>query len=197
MAIIDENVRRSIGVLTAPLRLLMSDPRITGPVLLALLYYPSKVAQIVPARLLPYLTSPSFIRALKVCLGWSVLSRLNTKLSDIQVNNWKGSAKFVPSQELVLISGGSSGIGRLMALGFAERGVKVVIVDLNAPRESLRKLWVWGVGSLEGNADGNAAAGVTFYEMDVTSTEKIAEIGKVIKANHGSPTVLVSGDVSS
>jgi len=39
----------------------------------------------------------------------------------------------------VLISGGTSGIGKLMAEDFARRGVKVVILDLNPPKAALRK----------------------------------------------------------
>lgn len=41
------------------------------------------------------------------------------------------------SQELVLITGGVSGIGLLMAEDFAKRGVKVVVLDKNLPKEDL------------------------------------------------------------
>ncbi|MDR3276918.1 MAG: SDR family NAD(P)-dependent oxidoreductase, partial [Treponema sp.] len=34
--------------------------------------------------------------------------------------------------QLVLITGGASGIGRLMAMDFAERGARVAVWDLNA-----------------------------------------------------------------
>ena len=64
---------------------------------------------------------------------------MNGKLSQWSANNWKKDAKFVKSQELILISGGTSGIGKLMAEEFARRGVKVIILDLNPPKAALRK----------------------------------------------------------
>ncbi len=79
------------------------------------------------------------VRALSVFLGVGTVRKLNSKLSQLTANNWKADTKFVKSQELVLISGGTSGIGQLMARQFAEKGVKVVILDINAPKNSLRK----------------------------------------------------------
>lgn len=117
----------------------MSDPKLTAPLLVAILYYPEKLRSIVPARLFPYLVSNTFIRALKVALGLGIAGTVNTQLSKYYLNNGKGAAKFVKSQELVLISGGSSGIGKLMAEHFARLGVKVVIVDLVPPKETLRE----------------------------------------------------------
>ena len=128
-----------LSLLTAPIRLVTSDPRVTGPLLLAILYYPEKLKSIVPARLFPYLTSTAFVRALRIFLGFAIIRKINSRLSQYQLNNGKGSAKFVKSQEVVLISGGSSGIGKLMAEGFAKIGVKVVTVDLNPPKEALRE----------------------------------------------------------
>lgn len=55
------------------------------------------------------------------------------------LNNWTGKASFVKSQEIVLITGGASGIGELMARGFAAKGVKVVVLDLGPPKEPFRK----------------------------------------------------------
>jgi len=49
----------------------------------------------------------------------------------------------------------------------------VVVVDLNEPVEKL-------------------PSGVTFYQLDVTNSEKIAEVAKEIRKNHGEPTVLIN-----
>jgi all-trans-retinol dehydrogenase (NAD+) len=92
-----------------------------------------------PARLFRYLTSTGVVRSLKFLLGLSIAGKLNSRLSRYQLNNGKGAANFVKSQELVLISGGSSGIGKLMAEDFAKFGVKVVVVDLNPPKEAFRE----------------------------------------------------------
>lgn len=124
--------------LTAPLRLLLSGKG-AAPLLIALLYYPDKVRSILPERLHPWIRSPAVIRALSVVLGISVVRGINNKLSQWVTNNWKRDAKFIKSQEIVLISGGSSGIGELMAAQFAKLGVKVVILDLNPPKTDIGK----------------------------------------------------------
>jgi all-trans-retinol dehydrogenase (NAD+) len=128
-----------LSILIAPLRLALLDPRVTAPLVVALLYYPERLRHLLPERLHPLISSKAVIRTLSVFLGLSILRSVNGKLSQWSANNWKKDAKFVKSQELVLISGGTSGIGKLMAEDFARRGVKVIIWDLNPPKATLRK----------------------------------------------------------
>lgn len=126
----------TLKVLAAPIKLALADYRLQLPLLLALLYYPDKLRSIVPERLYPWITSAGFIRALKALLGLNVTRSVNNKLSQYVVNNWKKDAKFINSREIVLITGGSSGIGELIALDFAKRGVKVISLDLNPPKNT-------------------------------------------------------------
>jgi all-trans-retinol dehydrogenase (NAD+) len=128
-----------LRLLTAPVRLALFDPRVTAPLLIAILYYPEKLRSLLTMRLHPLISSPAFIKTLKIALGLGVLRGINNKLSQWVVNNWKSDANFVKSQEIVLVSGGTSGIGKLMAEYFAKQGVKTVVLDINAPREPLRK----------------------------------------------------------
>ena len=128
-----------LSLLTAPVRLALFDPRITAPLLVALLYYPDKLRSLLPEQFHHLITSQAVIRTLSVFLGLGIVRGVNRKLSQWVANNWKKDAKFIKSQELVLISGGTSGIGKLMAEDFARRGVKVVILDLNPPKAALRK----------------------------------------------------------
>ncbi|KUJ20450.1 NAD(P)-binding protein [Mollisia scopiformis] len=162
----------STRTLTAPLKILFSAKG-AAPLLLALLYYPDKVRSILPERLHPWINSPVVIRALSVLLGLSVLRGINNKVSQWAVNNWKPDAKFIKSQEIVLITGGSSGIGEIMSNQFAKLGVKVVILDLNPPKTAV-------------------AANVAFYQCDVTSPENIAAVAEEIRKDHGDPTVLIN-----
>ncbi len=129
----------STRTLTAPVRFALFNAKGTAPLLFALLYYPEKVRSILPERLHSWISSPAVIRALSVLLGISVLRGISTKLSQWVANNWQPDAKFVKSQEIVLISGGSSGIGQIMAAQFAKLGVKVVILDLNPPKTTIRE----------------------------------------------------------
>jgi len=55
-------------------------------------------------------------------------------------------------EELVVITGGASGLGRILAQTFGMRGVDVVVLDLVKPRD-------WGYDE--------AVAEVGFYECDV------------------------------
>ncbi len=90
-------------------------------------------------RLHPLISSQAVIRTLSVLLGLSIVRGVNRKLGEWAANNWQKDAKFIKSQELVLLSGGTSGIGKLMAEEFARRGVRVVILDLNPPKQELRR----------------------------------------------------------
>jgi all-trans-retinol dehydrogenase (NAD+) len=128
-----------LSLLTAPIRLALFDPKVTAPLLVALLYYPEKLRDLLPERLHPLISSQAVIRALSVLLGLSIVRGVNRKLGEWAANNWQKDAKFIKSQELVLLSGGTSGIGKLMAEEFARRGVRVVILDLNPPKQELRR----------------------------------------------------------
>jgi all-trans-retinol dehydrogenase (NAD+) len=134
-------VKRStaLKVLSAPIKLVFGDFRLQLPLLLALIYYPDKLKSVLPERLYPWIASAGFQQGLKVLLGLNVTRFVNTKLSQYVINNWKPDAKWINSQEIVLITGGSSGIGELMALDFAKRGVKVISLDVNPPKKPQRK----------------------------------------------------------
>jgi len=168
---------------------LVADPRVAGPLLIAILYYPEKLQSILPSALYPYITSTAFVRTLKFFLGLNILGRINAKLSDWALNNWKGHSKFVKSQEVVLITGGSSGIGELVAREFATLGVKVIIADLNPSKNPIRTL---PSSQPLPNQLTSHPAGVHFYQLDVTSTSQISTVAAEIRAAHGDPTVLIN-----
>lgn len=126
----------AMTALATPIKLTLADFRFQFPLLLALLYCPDRLKSIVPQRLYPWITSAGFLQGLKVLLGLNVTRFVNNKLSQYVINNWKKDAKFINSREVVLITGGSSGIGELMSLDFAKRGVKVISLDLNPPKKA-------------------------------------------------------------
>ena len=134
------SLSKPLRLLTLPIRLAIFDPRVTGALLLAILYYPEKLQSLLPSSAYPVITSPRFIQALKALLGIGIVGAVNNKLSQSVINNWKSNAKFVKSQEIVLISGGCSGIGLLMAKEFSKLGTKVVVMDVNPPKSTLREL---------------------------------------------------------
>lgn len=134
------NRATALKVLSAPVKLVFTDFRLQIPILLALIYYPDKLKEILPDKVYPWIASAQFLRGLQVLLGLNVTRLINKKLSQYVMNNWKRDAKFINSKEIVLITGGSSGIGELVALDFAKRGVKVVSLDVNPPTKAQREL---------------------------------------------------------
>ncbi|GGN08883.1 short chain dehydrogenase [Lentzea pudingi] len=81
-----------------------------------------------------------------------------------------------PKRELVVITGGGSGIGRATAVAFAETGAKVVVsdVDFAAAKET--------AGLIDGHA----------YEVDVRSEEAVRAWARQVAAEHGVPDVVVN-----
>jgi hypothetical protein len=124
-------VSAPVGVATSPIT--------AGALLYGILYQPQRLLSVLPTKLHPLITSPRFITVLKGLVTLGVIRAVSSKLSDLVVNNWKGSSKFIKSQELILITGGSGGIGEAVAKGFSKLGVKVIIVDVKPPTNPLRK----------------------------------------------------------
>ncbi|KAM0150444.1 hypothetical protein ACHAQE_008945 [Botrytis cinerea] len=149
------------------------DPKLSGALLAAFLYYPDKLRSIIPTKIQPYIGSPALIRALKVLLVLGIVRGVNNKLSRLVLNNWKRNAKFIKSQEVVLITGGSSGIGESMAREFSSKGVKVVVMDVSPPKTPF-------------------PSNVSYYRVDITSPSQIASAAAEIRKSHGDPTVLIN-----
>jgi NAD(P)-dependent dehydrogenase (short-subunit alcohol dehydrogenase family) len=55
------------------------------------------------------------------------------------MNNWQSAHPWQGDRELVLVSGGCSGIGKQIMEDLASQGIRVVILDINEPNFQLRK----------------------------------------------------------
>ncbi|KAH7887541.1 retinal short-chain dehydrogenase reductase [Phlebopus sp. FC_14] len=100
------------------------------------------------------------------CLKW--LSRLYRN---------QGSLFFAPrpldwSQQIVLITGGSSGVGELLANTLAVRNVNVVVLDIKPIQTENYN--------------------ITFYKCDVSNWEEVEAVSKKVIEEVGHPTVLVN-----
>ncbi|KAI2698656.1 hypothetical protein CBS147332_8448 [Penicillium roqueforti] len=98
---------------------------------------------------------------------------LNTKISERVINNFQGSEAWIPENELVLLTGGSGGIGREIMEDLSRNKVRVVVLDIIRPTFELPE-------------------NVTFYQTDVTSAKSLSEAGAAIRKAHGEPTVIVN-----
>ena len=102
------------------------------------------------------ITIPKSLRplALKLVMGWintprsvklalptilAILSlhKANGLLSQAVLNNFI-SDKYVWSQEVVVVTGGSGGFGDLLVRRLAAKGIKVISLDVMPPRTPLR-----------------------------------------------------------
>ncbi|EEA26094.1 hypothetical protein TMatcc_005655 [Talaromyces marneffei ATCC 18224] len=98
----------------------------------------------------------------------------NRVLNRLSLNNWTKVKKGWDNEhELVLITGGCSGIGKAIASSLVKKGVRVVVLDIQEPEYTQDE-------------------DVAFYRADVTSSESIRAAAIKIRADHGSPTVLVN-----
>lgn len=92
-----------------------------------------------------------------------------------------GREKGAFEDQLLVITGGGSGIGRETALAFAKRGAEVVLSDINL--DSAKE-----TAELIAREGGTAHA----YQLDVSSEEAVAEHAATVIAAHGVPDILIN-----
>lgn len=83
------------------------------------------------------------------------------------------SDKYDWENEIAVVTGGSDGIGKKVALLLAERGLKVVVLDIQPLKYE-------------------APSNMTFYNCNITSREAIADAAAAIRGSVGEPTILVN-----
>jgi all-trans-retinol dehydrogenase (NAD+) len=164
--------------LTKPIRSIALQPLLTGLLLAARLQYPHRAQEVLAKAFNNRLSLPAATQGLSALVALGLAYRLNRLLSRLSLNNWTSDHTWDWSREIVLITGGSSGIGALIASQLAERGIKVVVLDLKSP------------AAADSKAKGQA--NISFYETDVTSSSNITAVARAIRRDVGHPTVLVN-----
>ncbi|KAK2596236.1 hypothetical protein QQS21_006328 [Conoideocrella luteorostrata] len=77
------------------------------------------------------------------------------------------------SEEVIVITGGASGLGMLVAEVYGMRGASVAVLDVN-------------------EMENGEARGVTYYKCDVSDKKQIAKAAADIERDLGTPTVLIN-----
>lgn len=91
------------------------------------------------------------------------------------------------SNDIVLITGGASGLGRLMAIRFAKLGSKVIIWDLNlAGLEETAKM----VEELRSKRENVGKC--HYYQVDISNRHAVYATAERIKQEIGTVTILVN-----
>lgn len=62
-------------------------------------------------------------------VGLGLLNTVSNWLSNATINNWKNDT-YVWSNEIVVVTGGSDGIGKVVVHLLAEKGIKVAVLDV-------------------------------------------------------------------
>lgn len=83
------------------------------------------------------LQSPLAQNSLAAILALGFLRYTNRTLSRWSLNNWN-SDSWQGEKELVLLTGGTGGIGRQVMEDLSQAGARVVIVDIKEPEFKLR-----------------------------------------------------------
>ena len=111
--------------------------------------------------------------ALKALLAAGISYRLNNYINRRALNNFVSDRSWDWPREIVVVTGGCSGIGEKVVRKLNERGIKVVILDIAPPKSALpTNTW--------------------FYKLDVTSSQDIKEVASKIRQDVGEPTVVIN-----
>jgi all-trans-retinol dehydrogenase (NAD+) len=97
------------------------DPRKTLPLYLAALYT-AKGREIAARR-------PNALKWLRIALGLGIANRVKNFLDSGVGNNWSNDV-YNWNKEIVVVTGGSDGIGAMIVKFLAERGIKVAVLDI-------------------------------------------------------------------
>ncbi|KAL4942259.1 hypothetical protein BDV06DRAFT_222351 [Aspergillus oleicola] len=114
------------------------------------------------------------IKTLATIAALQTLRYLNRYLSKLAQNNWVKSVPWTPTNEIALITGGSSGIGRQIVHDLAGLGLKAVVI--------------WDVKELEGELPPN----VHFHKTNITYPSSIHDSAIALRTQHGHPTILIN-----
>lgn len=133
---------------------------------------------------------PKAFRRLKVLFYLALARKASSWWSDQVRNNW-AEDKYDWSKEIVLVTGGAGGIGGDIVKMFEERGVTVVVLDIQPMSlaicvcSSLQPLHRWMLTIA-------IASKVHHYQCDLRSPENVAAVAVKIRAEVGNPTILIN-----
>ncbi|KAB8437392.1 hypothetical protein FH972_025071 [Carpinus fangiana] len=155
------------------------DPLITGSLLWLVTRGPEKVR----ARIIERLAASPFgvegpKKILKVLVVIGVIRRVNQILNNWSYRNWQVSYSGRPwiwRDEVAVVTGGSGGIASAMTRKLAATGMKIALLDLQAPP-----------------ADIAALSNVHFYHCNITSSASVHEVAAAVRKDLGVPTILVN-----
>ncbi|KAK4156948.1 hypothetical protein C8A00DRAFT_30154 [Chaetomidium leptoderma] len=115
---------------------------------------------------------PKAYSRLKTLLVFGLIRWINSYFSRRVLNNWVAD-KYDWSKEIVVVTGGAGGIGGQVVQLLAERGIKVVVLDIQPLTYP-------------------AGPNTHYFKCDITSPKTLSTVAREIRLAVGHPTVLIN-----
>ncbi|KAK6334318.1 hypothetical protein TWF730_003531 [Orbilia blumenaviensis] len=115
----------------------------------------------------------SYAAGFKLLTG--LISNISTYFSWKKENNWATDDKYDWEKEVVMVTGGSGGLGEQMVIQLAQKGVTVVVVDVTEVRKEVKEQYKT----------------VHYYSCDISDFTALSATAAEIRKNHGEPTIIV------
>ncbi|KAI0148712.1 NAD(P)-binding protein [Xylariaceae sp. FL1272] len=171
-----------IGIV-ASLRQAVSSPFFSGPLLLFASYAPEHTRHALAKAisdwpLLRTIQGAVNIKILRVLFVFSLLRQLNRVLNTMAANSWRVTATkdiWNWPDEIAVVTGGSSGIGKIIVERLAALGVRVAVLDVQEMPKEMR-----------------TNDRVRFFECDVTVSRSVTAAAEAVRREFGHPTILVN-----
>lgn len=122
-----------------------------------------------------------------------LLYRAHKHLERLALNNFVADDTWDWSREVVLVTGGSSGIGAAIVNDFSARGITVVNLDISPPPPQTSAPASTSKSKTKSKSPPSPSPSkVHFYELDVCSTSAIEAVADKIRAEVGVPSVVIN-----
>lgn len=152
------------------------SPVVTGTLLYILTRGPPSLRNPLVRRFSSSVQIARLITSLKWLFALGLGRQVNSLLSTWARNRWQWKSDKVAwkwNEEVAVVTGGSNGIGALIAKGLAMKGIKVAVIDVQSLPQDMEN---W--------------ASISYFKCDITSPTEVQEAAGSIRSSLGVPTIL-------